>query len=88
MFLNIPPPPPPPLPFPSVVAQNNTEKSAWIIIDGKVYDVTNFAAMHPGGEGILLKLAGKDVTEEFYGLHKWEILAKVRFVRGEGEREK
>jgi cytochrome b involved in lipid metabolism len=32
-----------------------TEKSAWIAIRGKVYDVTDFIRRHPGGrEAILL----------------------------------
>jgi cytochrome b involved in lipid metabolism len=32
------------------VAKNNTDKSAFIIIDSIVYDITRFASMHPGGE--------------------------------------
>jgi cytochrome b involved in lipid metabolism len=58
------------------VAQNNSEKSAWIIIDTFVYDVTKFAPAHPGGELLLLQYAGKDVTEEFYAFHRQEILTK------------
>jgi cytochrome b involved in lipid metabolism len=58
------------------VAQNNTEKSAWIIIDSIVYDITKFAAMHPGGELLLLEYAGKDVTEQFYAFHRQEVLTK------------
>ncbi|SCV72187.1 BQ2448_4881 [Microbotryum intermedium] len=37
----------------------------WIIINGKVYDLTEFAPNHPGGMRILLKYAGKDATEEY-----------------------
>lgn len=44
------------------VAQNNSESKAWIIIDSAVYDITKFAAMHPGGELLLLEYAGKDAT--------------------------
>ena len=44
------------------VAQNNSESKAWIIIDSVVYDITKFAAMHPGGELLLLEYAGKDAT--------------------------
>lgn len=31
----------------------------WIIIDTTVYDIGKFAAMHPGGELLLLEYAGK-----------------------------
>eukprot|EP00951_Prasinocladus_malaysianus_P040787 scaffold473199_cov40-Prasinocladus_malaysianus.AAC.1 len=31
----------------------------WLTIDGRVYDVTKFAAMHPGGEAFIAKYAGK-----------------------------
>lgn len=44
------------------VAKNCTETSAWIIIDASVYDITKFAALHPGGEMLILEYAGKDAT--------------------------
>jgi cytochrome b involved in lipid metabolism len=43
------------------VAEHNSDKSAWIIIDTVVYDITKFASLHPGGELLLLEYAGKDV---------------------------
>ncbi|KAL2913977.1 hypothetical protein HK105_206568 [Polyrhizophydium stewartii] len=58
------------------VAAHNTAKSAWIIVDSIVYDITNFAAMHPGGEQIILEVAGKDATEAFYSFHRQEVLNK------------
>jgi cytochrome b involved in lipid metabolism len=50
--------------------------TAWIVIDGDVYDVSKFAALHPGGELMLLEYAGQDVTQVFYGLHRHEVLLK------------
>ena len=47
------------------VAKHNTKQSAWIIIDTRVYDITSFAALHPGGEGLILEYAGKDVTSKY-----------------------
>ncbi|CAL1160052.1 unnamed protein product, partial [Cladocopium goreaui] len=51
---------------------------AWIIVDGDVYDVTKFAGVHPGGTQILLEYAGKDATEDFYALHRLEVLDKYQ----------
>ncbi|CAB3400833.1 unnamed protein product [Caenorhabditis bovis] len=47
------------------VAEHNTNRSAWIIIGNKVYDVTKFLDEHPGGCEVLLEQAGRDGTEEF-----------------------
>ncbi|KAI8922696.1 hypothetical protein BC831DRAFT_404689 [Entophlyctis helioformis] len=44
------------------VAEHHTAKSLWIIVDAKVYDITNFIFDHPGGEEILLQYGGQDVT--------------------------
>ena len=48
------------------VAKHNTRKSAWIIIEKKVYDVTKWIPLHPGGE-IIMKGVGKDATKLFNG---------------------
>ncbi|KAK3262842.1 hypothetical protein CYMTET_28326, partial [Cymbomonas tetramitiformis] len=58
------------------VAKHNTEESCWFTIDGKVYDATAFISDHPGGKKILLKNAGKDVSEEFEMLHPTNTLKK------------
>lgn len=42
-------------------------QSCWLLIDGKVYDVTTFIPGHPGGKEIL-KGCGKDATE-LYNTH-------------------
>ena len=58
------------------VAKHNSEDSTWFIIDHKVYDVTDFVDAHPGGAYVLQQVAGKDCTEEFYNLHRQEVLQK------------
>jgi len=58
------------------VAKHCTPEDAWIIVDGDVYDVTRFAKLHPGGKQTLLDYAGKDATEDFYGLHRLDVLEK------------
>jgi isopentenyl diphosphate isomerase/L-lactate dehydrogenase-like FMN-dependent dehydrogenase len=40
-----------------------------VILYNNVYDVTEFLPSHPGGTKIILKLAGRDATEEFDPVH-------------------
>ncbi|CAI2355723.1 unnamed protein product [Caenorhabditis sp. 36 PRJEB53466] len=47
------------------ISDHNTNKSAWIVIGNKVYDVTKFLDEHPGGCEVLLEQAGNDGTEAF-----------------------
>lgn len=51
------------------MAKHNTPESCWVVLYGKVYDVTEFLPSHPGGKKIILKLAGKDATEEYDPVH-------------------
>lgn len=56
------------------VSKNQTEDSLWVIVDHKVYDLTDFADAHPGGSIVLEQVAGQDATEAFYNLHRQEVL--------------
>ncbi|CAM9429115.1 unnamed protein product [Bubo scandiacus] len=47
------------------VGKRNSNREAWLVIHGRVYDVTRFLDEHPGGEEVLLEQAGRDATECF-----------------------
>lgn len=48
------------------VAKHCTPDDLWLVIDGKVYDVTDYVKEHPGGDSIL-RNAGHDSSEGFHG---------------------
>lgn len=51
-----------------VQKHNSEENGVWIVIDGKVYDVSKFKN-HPGQFDILVANAGKDVSKKFHTIH-------------------
>ncbi|KAM3269241.1 cytochrome b5 [Capsicum chacoense] len=46
-------------------AQHNTKDDCWVVIDGKVYDVSSYLDEHPGGDDVVLAVTGQDATDEF-----------------------
>ncbi|GAM29320.1 hypothetical protein SAMD00019534_124960, partial [Acytostelium subglobosum LB1] len=73
------------------VAKHNSRNDCWIIVHGKVYDVSHFHSLHPG-EGIndqyIADQAGKDCSELFEKFHStdepFEMLEKSEDKRQEG----
>ncbi|KAM6496187.1 Cytochrome b5-like heme/steroid binding domain containing protein [Amanita muscaria] len=44
---------------------SNTRDKFYVLLHGKVYDVTKFLDEHPGGDEVVLAEAGQDATEAF-----------------------
>jgi len=51
------------------VALNDSEGSCWTVINGNVYDLTDWISSHPGGASRILGLCGIDGTSQFQGQH-------------------
>ena len=47
------------------LAQHSSPESCWLLIQGKVYDVSVFLPKHPGSQLPVLKMCGKESTEAF-----------------------
>lgn len=67
---------PAPAPAPKVsgisaaeVASHNSRESCWSTINGNVYDLTSWIPKHPGGEGAILGLCGKDGSSKYNRQH-------------------
>ena len=41
------------------VAKHDKDGDCWIVVDNKVFDVSKFARMHPGGKKVLTAMGGK-----------------------------
>lgn len=52
----------------SVVLHNTPADGYWIVVDGRVYDVTEFIYQHVGGERIIINYAGMDATGAYRGM--------------------
>ena len=50
------------------IAQHNTATSFWTVVHGRVYDLTTYLPLHPGGYRLLFKNGGADSTSDFVGL--------------------
>lgn len=50
------------------IAKHNAIGNCWLIIGGKIYNVTSYLGAHPGGVGAIAPYCGKDGTQAFQGL--------------------
>ncbi|KAF2482081.1 FMN-dependent dehydrogenase-domain-containing protein [Neohortaea acidophila] len=60
----------------SEVAKHALAEDCWIVVNGKVYDLTKFAPNHPGGAEIIHQFAGKDGTKTYNMYHSKELIEK------------
>merc|ERR1712137_317251 len=58
------------------VAKHNDKNSCWVVLHGRVLDVTTFLKDHPGGELAILTFAGKDASKEFDMIHPPGVVEK------------
>ncbi|VVT54676.1 uncharacterized protein SAPINGB_P004195 [Magnusiomyces paraingens] len=49
----------------SEIEKHIEKDDLWMVINGKVYDITPFVDEHPGGEEVLVDCGGQDATTSF-----------------------
>jgi cytochrome-b5 reductase len=53
------------------IRQHKSVHDGWIVLKGKVYNLSPYLPYHPGGETVLKQALGKDVTQLFEKYHSW-----------------
>ncbi len=61
---------------PEIVSQHNKKDDLWVVLNGQVYDLTDFLPNHPGGQKIIIRYAGKDATKIFVPIHPPDTIEK------------
>lgn len=51
------------------VAEHASTDDLWVVLDGKVYDITSWLPQHPGGAAVLLRYPGLEFEERFLRKH-------------------
>lgn len=54
----------------SEIQQHNKVDDIWIVVNGRVYDMTRFAPEHPGGVEIIYSYAGRDASQAYNEIHE------------------
>lgn len=49
----------------ATIARHSTAGDCWLLIEGSVYDATQYLQLHPGGQAIVLPFCGADATSAF-----------------------
>lgn len=53
----------------SEVKKHNSRNDCWVVINGKVYNLTSFLNNHPGGPNPILSWAGRDASRTWNQIH-------------------
>eukprot|EP00808_Paulinella_micropora_P021715 g55641.t1 len=59
------------------VRKHNSSKDCWVVLHGKVYNLTDFQNEHPAGAEVIAQYAGKDATKAFEPFHPEDIISRL-----------
>ncbi|KAK1335436.1 hypothetical protein QTO34_003222 [Cnephaeus nilssonii] len=52
------------------IQKHNLRTDKWLVIDRKVYNITQWSSRHPGGHRVIGHYAGEDATDAFRAFHR------------------
>eukprot|EP01113_Clastostelium_recurvatum_P043300 TRINITY_DN7132_c0_g1_i1.p1 TRINITY_DN7132_c0_g1~~TRINITY_DN7132_c0_g1_i1.p1 ORF type:complete len:471 (-),score=126.58 TRINITY_DN7132_c0_g1_i1:46-1458(-) len=58
------------------IKDHRSKDDCWIVVQGKVYDVTSWTGRHPGGD-VILTGGGRESTALFYSYHPRKVLPMI-----------
>ncbi|KAK5133439.1 hypothetical protein LTR08_007681 [Meristemomyces frigidus] len=59
------------------ITKHASPDDCWIVVNGKVYDLSTFAPQHPGGPDMIYKWAGRDGSKTYNDYHSAELIDKT-----------
>jgi len=59
------------------VGAHSKKNDCWVVINGKVCDLTKFMDSHPGGIPVIMAQAGKDASSEWNAIHNRNAIEKI-----------
>ena len=60
------------------LGDHTSVESLWIAISGSAYDVTAWSKGHPGGQLVLMSMAGRDATAQFEAYHPQHVYERFK----------
>jgi len=66
----------------SDVSKHSNQTSCWTIVDGTIYDITNFISSHPAGVQKILRGCGVDATSMYGRVGAHDVSRLTSFIVG------
>ncbi|KAF2155678.1 hypothetical protein K461DRAFT_221718 [Myriangium duriaei CBS 260.36] len=59
------------------ISKHGSPDDCWIVVDGAVWDLSQFAPDHPGGAHVITRHAGRDASESYNSIHDPALLSET-----------
>ena len=58
------------------VAKHNKKGDVWVVLYGRILNVSKLLSLHPGGKWAILTFGGKDAAADFGMIHPLDVVEK------------